>query len=240
MKYTKRHSKRVRFSKRHSKSKSLTSKVYKLAKRVYAHPQNYKYITYNSTLFNTLVNASPFTQCMNICPQGTDEANTRIGDRVKNQWLDMRFELYAQGSTPFAPQFVRILLIYEGRSALGSAASPLGVLGSNAPTPLSQRNYTSRDNKRYRILYDKIHYVGPNIQSVATTSVQTIGSNCTNERIVHIKRRLTKFPTDYSRGNSGTVSDIDTGVITFMAVTDNSIANIIGCAATMTLCFLDA
>jgi hypothetical protein len=125
---------------------------------------------------------------------------------------------------------VRYLIVRE-TTTLGSNVTPqqffAGVTATPAPSTL--RNYVTRDDKRYHVLLDSgILSFGPETTplAVAGSSFNTFMAPCNYQKIHH--RIPVKFTTDYSRGNAGTVADIDTNGVTLIIITDNTTANYVG------------
>lgn len=217
-----------RSSRRRGGFSKLKRQVQKIAKQVY--PLNYKYILATTVTYATTINnSSPAAYLLNGIATGTDELS-RVGDICQLHNLDLAMNIAAQ-ATLTRQTFVRVMLIWEGKSALAALASFSQVLDSATPQTFAQRNNTTRDPKRFRILYDRTLALGP----------RTGASNYAvpdNVR-VHIKRKL-GLVTDYSRGTAGTVSDIDTGVLTLFIFTDTGDANAITATGSHTIRFTDS
>jgi len=213
----------------------LKRQVSKIAKAVY--PLNYKYVGNegsNISFATNLSNGFPASYLMNGISTGTDE-NHRVGDICQLKLLDVRGNIVSNSNLT-RETVVRIMLVWENKSALGTLASITGVLDSPTPQTFAQRNYTTRNPGRYRILHDKLYRVG--IMSYATaTPVLNNSTPCVVP--FHIRKKL-NLVSDYSRGTTGTVSDIDTGVITMFIFTDTGDLNSISVTGSYMLQFTDS
>lgn len=188
--------------------------------------QNLKVIASSPSL-NNLTYASPAVFLLNGISEGSDET-ARVGDIVRWKELCLNWDFYANanGSSALDPILGRVVIVAE-YTALGAASTLAQVFGSSTPTPLACRNVVTRNTKRFKILYDS----GPFVVNPIGTSAQTSGtgtgaaySGSPNEVCKMLKIPLDLI-TDYSRGNAGSATDIDTNSITIMAFTDNVTSN---------------
>lgn len=180
---------------------------------------NFKYVS-SSVSSGSLVNSSPNVACMNVMSQGSDETN-RVGDIVK--WKAMAFGVsFSANSALVIPILCRFVIVQES-TALGSLPGVSQIWNSSTPTVNEQRNIATRNAKRFRILFDSgpfaVHpYVG-------SAGALTSGGPAIWARQVELPLNVV---SDYSRGNSGSVSDIEGNTITAIAYTENTTANAIG------------
>jgi hypothetical protein len=201
---------------------------------------NNKYINtvYNQVNSVNFTNSSPITQCLNAVAQGTSE-NTRIGRLTTNKWLDIDININAVNGSIVVqalPGF-RIYIVVES-TALGSNIQPAQFFVDSAIFDvLSQRDRTNRNAERYVVLWDS----GPQLLATASaTGSGTQNSMAAAPPIKYYSKHLPlNFKTDYSRGNAGTVADIDTNALHLLVVTDDATSNQIYCKAAWTLCFND-
>jgi hypothetical protein len=199
---------------------------------------NDKYI---QTTLSAGVNSSPtitapIVALLNGVIQGTSE-NTRIGRLCRMKWID--FNLSLSGAYYAETSRVRFYLIVE-TTALGSALSPSQFLLDAANfDPLSQRDRTNRDASRFCVIYDsKTHVIGGELAPSGVTAPAVLGAGQPNERVWTLHLPL-NFATDYSRGNAGTVADIDTNALSLLVLTDNVNGAHVACQATWTVAFND-
>jgi len=201
---------------------------------------NNKYIV---SLFGAIgmvpVAATPGLQLLNGVGQGTNE-NTRIGRLAKMKWLDLDIFMLLNANAPTTgPTSMRAYVVVE-TTALGSALAPSQFFVDAATfTPTSQRDRVNRNASRYVVLWDSGPVVlgGPQVASgLAAPAILGAGQPCEKDFSLHIPLN---FSTDYSRGNSGTVADIDTNSLYLMCVTDSTVASSAFCEGAWTLCFND-
>jgi len=198
---------------------------------------NHKYINsvYNAMSGFVSITA-PFVQLLNGVAQGTSE-NTRIGRLTKNHWLDIDFSVNVGAAA--VTDVVRFYIVVE-TTALGSALAPAQFfVDATNFSPYSQRDRTNRNASRYCVLYDSKPFVlgGLSVASGQTAPVVT-GAGQPAERTFSMHLPL-NFSTDYSRGNAGTVADIDTNSLYLLVVTDTSTGSQVGIGGGFTLCFAD-
>jgi len=199
---------------------------------------NHKYInpTYGNLAATGVLITSPYIALLNGVTQGTTE-NTRIGRLCKMKWLDIDLDFYANAVN--ASGLVRFYIIVE-TTALGSAISPGQFFVDTANFhPTSQRDRTNRNASRYMVLYDSKPFVlgGLPTSDASTNSFSNIGV-APVEKAFSLHLPL-EFETDYSRGNAGTVADIDTNSLFLMVVSDISSGNLVNVVGTHCLCFSD-
>lgn len=197
-----------------TKTGKLEAEVKRLASRI---PNNPKYATqYNST-YSGLVLSSPLVVLLNGITEGSDETN-RIGDRMKFKWNDIRLQVYATNNLLASGSF-RVMVVRE-KTALGSALAPAQFLQSATPNTTAQRNVTTRDHTRYVVYYDETFLLFPAVSSAASP----INVSGPDEYNIRIQTPL-NFITDFSRGNAGTIADIDTNSLYLLVFTDINTAS---------------
>lgn len=206
--------------------------------RAFRGPNN-KYI---NSLYNgislTPVATAPGVFLLNGVAQGTTE-NSRLGRLARHLWLDMDLDIYL-GSSATTFWAVRIYIVVE-TTALGSALAPAQFFVDNSTfTAMSQRDRTNRNASRYLVLYDSKPMTLGSGASTGTGSnpfPPVVGVSAA-ERFISLHIPL-NFDTDYSRGNTGTITDIDTNSLYLIAVTDNSTASEVYVNGGYTVCFND-
>lgn len=198
---------------------------------------NNKYINslYEAIALNPTLTA-PGLFLLNGVGQGTSE-NTRVGRLTRNKWLDL--DLFVEST--FAANAIDELRVYivAESTCLGSALSPAQFFVDNTNFgPTSQRDRTNRNASRYVVLFDsKIFTLGSFPFSSGLSNVAWTGSSPQSKHFsIHLPLN---FSTDYSRGNSGTVSDIDTNSLYLLVVTDDTAGGHSQVYGGYTLCFSD-
>lgn len=198
---------------------------------------NYKYIYQpDGQLASSIVNAGPFLQLLNGVTTGTNETNNRIGDLCRMHMLKLRLQFLRTNAAASISYNVRVLIVKE-YTALGSAISLAQLFNSSTPSPRDTRNVTTRNQKRFKVYFDKEFIMGPHVSSTATTALNN--QAMTDMRNVNITKRF-KFVTDYSRNINGNVSDIDTNSLYLIVLTDGTTANDLQMYGGWTLSFTDS
>lgn len=188
------------------KIKQLQRKVASVARAVERKVLNGTFTTTPQNLLNT----TPYQQLINGLSQGTSKS-TRTGARVHFLSLNMNLYLYNSTNTFSNDNAVRIILVRE-KPALGASLSLQSLFGTSTPSTWSTYEQIVRDNKpRFTILYDQIVNLWSNIDFL--------------QRSVRIKMPL-NFTTDYSRGNAGDYTDIDTNSLWLLFVTDKGTVSV--------------
>lgn len=190
-------------------------KVDRLAKIVKA--PEVKFCTVSGS-FTTLQQSAPFIKCINPLAEGTSELNNRIGDKVRFKSIDMRIEFNNISGTPVQNNVtaVRLMLVKES-TALGSDVALAQLLGSATPNTFTPFNVSTRDHRRWSIVYDKVY-------TLAAISVANCGDKARWD--LHINPKI-DFQTDYSRGTAGDITDIEKNSFSLILITDSSIASAI-------------
>ncbi len=205
--------------------------------RAFQGPNN-KYINSvgNAISNGGVVMTSPGVFLLNGVAQGTGE-NGRIGRLVRNNWIDLDFLMYTQ-TYQNSPVFCRAYVVVE-TTCLGSAVAPAQFFVD--PTNFSstsQRDRSNRNASRYVVLYDSgIKVLGPPAGASGLTAPANIAAASPCAAVsMHLPLN---FYTDYSRGNAGTVADIETNSLYLLVVTDTTTANQLAVSGGYTLCFND-
>lgn len=229
-----------RYRPRHYKRRmnlGVKARINKLERRLNKRVTNYKYVYQPDTqLASSIVNATPFIQLLNGIPQGTSETNNRIGDLCRMHSLKLRMMLLRAVTTLQNTYTFRVLIVKE-YTALGSAIGMSQLFNSATPSPRDTYNITTRNQKRFKIYFDKTYIMGPHVSSVATTALNNQAN--TDLRVININKKF-RFVTDYSRNNNGNVSDIDTNSLYLIIITDSSVANDLQMFGSWTLSFTDS
>lgn len=221
---------KVNFAKLAKQVKAISSKV---------KPQvnNYKWKSSPAGTIATasVTNSTPQILLLNGLGEGTDEVN-RIGDLCRMLQLDLNFHVQ-NASTSATPAVVRILVVQE-KTALGGGLQMASLFNSATPQPWDVRNVTTKDNSRYVVYHDETFILGPAVVQAAGGTAAVYSGSTPMEQMFSIKKKL-NFITDYSRGNAGTVADIDTNSLFFVTITDNVTAAAVNVDLAWNLCFLD-
>lgn len=200
----------------------------------------------NNKYINTTINAialqptitAPGLYCLNAVAQGTSE-NTRIGRLARMNWIDLDLDCFLTQSNSPAFYGVRLYIVAES-TALGSALAPAQFFVDNTNFGhTSQRDRTNRNPSRYVVLWDSGPFALGNVVASAsgTTVWATNPGTAPTDRMFSFHLPL-GFSTDYSRGNAGTIADIDTNSLYLMAVSDAA-STVVQIDGSFTLCFTD-
>jgi hypothetical protein len=166
--------------------------------------------------------------------QGTSDT-TRIGDKCRMKHMNMKVYLGATSSLTTAA-LVRVLLVRE-KTTLGSALSPTQYFDSATPDPGAyQKNVTTRDPSRFITLYDS----GTKVISPSQYLAAGPCLNMATPNLICLEVDMgLDFITDYSRGNAGTVADIDSNGLNLVIFTSTSTASAIFAIESHTIDFTD-
>jgi hypothetical protein len=181
-----------------------------------------------------LLNSTPQISVLNLISQGTSES-TRIGDKARMRHLALKM-YFGSASSLTVPTSVQVMIVRE-KTTLGSALSPSQFFDSATPSPVAwQRNVLTRDPDRFITLYDsKFKVLG-----LAEFSNTTLNKDFSTPSICQFEVDLPlDFVTDYSRGNAGTVSDIDTNGLNLVVFTSNTTASAVFATYSYTLTYTD-
>lgn len=157
---------------------------------------------------------------LNPLSQGTSESN-RVGDKARMRHLMLKV-YFGSASALTTPTSVQVLVVRE-KTTLGSALSPSQFFDSSTPSPTNwQRNVLTRDPDRFVTLYDS----GFRVLGLSEFSNATLNKDFSSPSIMQCLCDIPlDFVTDYSRGNAGTVADIDTNGLNMVVITSNTTAN---------------
>lgn len=218
------------------KSKTMESKLQRIERQLAQITPETKHIQLSSTSLTTsLLNSTPQVVVLNTCSQGSSET-TRNGDKIRNKKIMLKVH-FGSASSLGSATMVQAMLIRE-KTTLGSALSPTQFFDSSTPTPMTWlRNVTTRDPSRFIVLWDSKPKVLGAVQAANATN--NINQADPNLICCEIEMPL-NFVTDLSRGNAGTVSDIDTDGLNLVIFTANTVASAVYCSYAYTLDFTDA
>lgn len=199
---------------------------------------NYKniYIA-NNIASSNILGSSALIYVLNAVAPGSTEI-TRMGVICRMKSIEFKCQLYTQNTTNYNAIQVRCMLVKE-KTCLGSAPALAQIFNSSTPVVYDVRNYTTRDPKRFVILYDKTMTVGARQTNNTSTFVEYNNNQSGADIHIHIKKKL-NFITTYQRADAGTVGDIEQNSLSWIVITDNSTANNLGCALSSNIIFDDA
>jgi len=205
--------------------KSLVKKVNWLVRKEKMEVNNLKHYYFGTTLLSSTFNfANPFIGCINALAEGNAGVNDRNGSKCKWNTMSMNLNFFRTTLTAADTASYRVLIVRE-KTSLGSNVALAQLFNSATPNVIDVFNVNNRDKRRFHVYYDKTFLLGPNV------TVQSGIVNPTNfnngpppQKIIRIRKKL-RFLTDYSRGNAGTVADIDTNGLFLVIITNNSVSN---------------
>ena len=146
------------------------------------------------------LNTTGFVTLLNGMTRG-DDISQRIGREVTLRSVQLTYQIGSKNNTG-TDQYVRVMLVYD-RQANGSTALISDILsGSNTYAP---RNLENRH--RFSILYDRM---------IAFNASGEPGSR----RVLRFYRRL-NHPVTFNGNTGGTIADIQTGALYFVAIGSN-------------------
>lgn len=149
------------------------------------------------------ISTTPYLVLLNGMAQGTT-ASTRIGRRIQMKSIEMKGYIFNDSAT--IVNQVRWVIVLDKQA---NAAAPAWTDVYDAATPYSLRNISNK--ARFWVLHDSglISLVGNN-----TTAGQQ-----TDSTIVPVEyyKRI-NIPVQYNSGSAGTIGDIQTNSLYFMAI----------------------
>lgn len=182
-----------------------TSSVTRLARRVTFNRPEIRYLRGNYGTPGTgvtLVHANPLQYLLNGLTLGTSAAR-RIGDKARFKFLELRTTINRNDAVAGNSYNAAVrMVVFLQRLPGGVADAPFG-----AATPYVDGTFdlqTQAFKRRFVILRDH-------------TFNLSAGARSTKNIITKIPLR---FSTDYSLGNAGDITDIDSNALYFMLMTD--------------------
>lgn len=150
---------------------------------------------------------APFVQLLNGLVKG-DDRSSRHGDKAVMKYMECNIFLGCGSIALSTAVNVRVMIVRE-KPANQTTINLTNLLDDINPKSWYLQNKKGVDPKRFTIYYDKNF-------DMSGTSPFT--------RVIRIRRRL-GFVTNYSKGNVGTITDIDTNSFYLIATTDWNGAN---------------
>lgn len=210
MPYKKQYRKRKRYNRRGA---PFSKKQVKAIQKIAQHSGEMKNNSDNQTS-SSLISTSPFIHRMShiTIDQGDGEGQ-RVGDEIFIKQLSWRC-LVDAGT---AQGILRVIVIQQLSDTLDSFSTGL-LVNSFLPDKATT-------NGRYKVLYDKLMYVGGDVKNS-----QLIKLNFRNNRLPIKKVHFDEGLATYSGG----------GDIEFYVITDNTTASQITCNANLKLMYYDS
>lgn len=230
-------------SRRTAKKPTLKTEVKKLEKSVRKIMPETKLKVTNFT--STLQNSAPIVNVMNLMSQGT-QTGARVANRIKMTSLEWRYQISINNAAYIQPSLVRVLLIYENDTQ-GNALTTTDIFNSTTPSTISVYNKLTRNfYKNIHVLYDKTHLLCQNGYQIlaGTSSIPNggavfAGASCgVNVHNVLVNKKMNKL-VDYSRGNAGTISDVDSGALYQVVICDQAVGAYIQYTSNYNLGYID-
>lgn len=181
----------------------------------------------------TLAWANPYVLLVNPLNRGTN-FNVRVADTAMMNSINVSGQIYV--TTPsniggintavrlmlvkmLKPKGQAMVLSATGNIAGQTALFAVGTSASANPYTWSQTDtgVLTSAYRQYKILYDKTHHLVSQSSWYDGTHAQNVNPFFN----FHIKKKL-GFKTDYSRGNSGNITDIEANALYLIAITDTT------------------
>lgn len=237
--YKRRHSRGRRGSrrgKRHSRGRKPTiRKVEKQIKKL--EKQSEVKVVSNQTssftgtaIFTNLSNTNPLFFLINGLSRGT-QYNTRLADKVKATSIQVDIELYftSISNVGGVDDTIRVMLVDFKKprgsamtlcnTSLLSGATALFYNSTGYPTCNQHIDWGigTEAYEQYKILYDKRHKLRTHVAWYDGSHAQTVNPSM----YITIRKKL-GTTVDYSRGNAGTVADLETHGYYLIFITDSN------------------
>lgn len=220
-----------------AKGTSLTKKVRQIEKKLYREAPERKVL---SVLPSSLTGGSSTNinyLLMNGMIQGTGEGQ-RVGEQANFNYLTISFNPLS-AATQFNVTMRVFIFIDKHPEGTQTGQNDLFYWATNI-YPETQYNYQNRNFNRFKIIYDKTLTLGPSTGSINGTATSTVYNMArSNETTWTVKKKL-NLKTYYSRGNAGTIADIDSGALYVGYFIDSATNTNAGLALAYNLFYTDA
>lgn len=205
--------------------KSLVKKVNWLVRKEKMEVNNLKHYWFGTTLLSSTFNfANPFVGLINGLAEGNAGVNDRNGVKCKWNTMSMNLNFFRTTTTAAETHAYRVLIVRE-KTTLGSNIALAQLFNSATPNVIDVFNVNNRDKRRFHVYYDKTFYLGPSVTTQGGIVNPThFNTGPSPVKVLRIRKKL-RFLTDYSRGNTGGVSDIDTNGLFLIIMTNNAVSN---------------
>lgn len=192
-----------------NKNAKRIDKIEKVVNQIANQPE-IKYIALSSSVLS-VDHSNPRVQLLNGMIQGNIDGQ-RIGEIIKMKKITLNYKLYtinnAFTNTVTSSRSVRVMLVLE-KNPKGITFSFGDLFGVLTPYTTTIYNYKGVDFKqRYEVLHDRVY----NVQTQQ------------GEYVYQIERKLNRN-VDYSKGNTGTITDIESGALYFIVISDDNNVN---------------
>lgn len=207
--------------------KTLKAKVDKLERLVKEDQPEMKFQLSFQTNIASLVNATPQLVLLNGLLQGVNELNNRIGAKVRWKFLNVKYCIRTVIATLPTGSTVgcRVMMVWD-KMPQGTTLPIGNLLYDSPPLALSQKDFVTRSQSRFNIIYDKIHYIS------------NFGGN---SQVAYVEKYMRlNTVTEYPRNTLGDINDIDRNSLYLIFISDNTTANAIQVSYSYCLGYLDA
>jgi len=158
----------------------------------------------DTSLDNANVSTTAQVALLNGMAQGTT-ASTRIGRRINMKSVELRLRMNTQATT--SSTTVRYALVYDKQA---NAVAPAFTDIYDSATPTALRNISNK--ARFWVLYDS------GLVNLSGASGGTSQTDSTRQSLECYKK--INLPVQYNAGVAGTVGDIQTGALYWVAIGD--------------------
>lgn len=209
--------KRVRRAKPKTRvDKNLSKRITKLEREIE--------VKYNDNYANDSVSASTATFfLMNGIGQGVDDTANRIGSQVNATSLQLKY-IAKTNSANLTQSRLRVMLVWD-RQANGTVptiAGARGILDAVTITDLTIAPYSKQTDKRFKVVYDKLHIINPEVILNATTGATTtlVPKEVSKFKVFKLKRLI-----KYNDTNATNISGIETNSLHMVFISESGVTN---------------
>lgn len=166
-----------------------------------------------SPLAVAVTTATPLVLLLNAMVRGTN-VQQRVADKANMLQFIFKGQLFTSPASYAGSGFAFRVLVVADREANGSTLSVSDLFGTTTPGTQALYNINNRNiARKYHIFADKRFPIGGTV------------SNLPSYVQLEMDISLKGIETGYERGNTGTITDIDTNALYLICICDNATAS---------------
>lgn len=196
--------------------KNLSKRITKLEREIE--------VKYKDTYLNDNPStATPILTLLNGMTQGVDDTANRIGSQINATSVQLKY-LIRTNSANLTPARLRVMLVWDRQAngAVPTMAGTRGILDDATISDFTIAPYSKQTDKRFKVVYDKLHVINPEVILNATTGATTtlVPKEVSKFKVIKLKR-LIKF----NDTAGATINSIETNSLFFIMIAENGPTN---------------